>query len=180
MKEEVVKKVEEKKEKKQEVKITVKKEEKKEVKKVEEKKEIVKIEKVKREEPKKEVKKEEKITKITGKASSYIRKVIFCKDVKERVPAGVTSQFSASDEKVVLFIEFYKLSGKHQLEINWYTPDGKLYASYTQAVEPLGARYRTWSYRGIRGYRAGNFKGNWKVKIYLDETFAKEATFSIK
>lgn len=136
-----------------------------------EKKQTVKIEKSL---------KETETSEIKGEASSYIRRVIFCKDVVDRKPQEITSEFLTSDEKVVIFIEIYKLSGKHSLGIDWYTPSGKLYATYIQEISPSGERYRIWGYRKIKGYPAENFKGTWKVKIYLDKKFAKEEKFKIK
>jgi tetratricopeptide (TPR) repeat protein len=132
------------------------------------KKEIVKIEKKQEEKTKKE------------NLSPFIRKIIFCKDIKNKIPQEITKKFSTSDEKVVVFIEIYKLSGNHKFRIEWYTPAGKLYTSYPHDISPAGERYRTWYYCKINGAKAANFRGKWKIKIYLDGDFVKEENFWIE
>ena len=100
------------------------------------------------------------------------------------IPIEPTTKFSANDREVNALLEFKDLYGKHLLKWDWYDPKDDLY--YSTGNTPIEAsrgsflrKATAWHKLSIRGDRAENYLGKWKVKIYVDKEYKKTKYFTI-
>ena len=100
------------------------------------------------------------------------------------IPVNPTTTFTTQDPQVVSFVEYENLSGRHELRWEWYSPDGKLYSktrnypikSSTDKYIRQGSACHKIS---VKGTKAQNLPGEWKVRIYLDDLVAEAKYFRI-
>ena len=116
-----------------------------------------------------------------AKDSEYLQKIALCKDILEKNPLRQTNFFFPQDEKVVTWLRFsYDSPENFVLRWEWITPEGKLYHRGEVEME-AGAytNYRTWYWVKIKGNYASQLPGEWKVKVYINDTFLAERNFFI-
>jgi len=103
----------------------------------------------------------------------------------EGVPIQPTTSFNTQDKEVVSHVKYVNLLGRHHLKWEWYSPDGNLY--YTTGNYTIGTSQNTYAEEGssshkisIKGTRAEEYPGKWKVQVYLDDVLAEFTSFTIK
>jgi len=116
-----------------------------------------------------------------AKDSEYLQKIVLCKDVLEKNPLRQTNFFFPQDEKVVTWFRFsYDSPEYFVLRWEWITPQGKLYHRGELEIEAGSySNYRTWYWIKIKGNYASQLPGEWKVKVYINDTFLAERNFFI-
>ena len=115
------------------------------------------------------------------KDSEYLQKIALCKDILENNPLRQTNFFFPQDEKVVTWYRFsYDSPENFVLRWEWITPQGKLYHRGELEIEAGSySNYRTWYWIKIKGNYSSQFHGEWKVKVYINDTFLAERNFFI-
>ena len=113
--------------------------------------------------------------------SEYLKEITTCKDILEKDPLRETNIFFAQDEKVVSWFRFsYNAKEEFILKWEWITPQGKLYHHGEIAMEAGNYdRYRTWYWIKIKDRYASKLPGEWKVKVYINDSFLGEKHFYI-
>ncbi len=117
-----------------------------------------------------------------------IIKTTLAKGIEDRgsygMPVSPSSTFTTDDRQIVSHIKYANLSGKHELKWEWYGPDNKLYQA--TGSYPIETSNGTWIKEGsachrisIKGTKAAQQPGNWKVRIYLDGALAATELFTI-
>ena len=101
------------------------------------------------------------------------------------IPVNRTNTFAADDTKVIASLKLKNLSERHTLRWDWYDPNGNLYHSTgNYPIEPSKDKYlreaTAWHKISIRGERAADYPGDWKVNVYLDNQFITSKAFEIK
>ena len=116
-----------------------------------------------------------------AKDSEYLQKIVLCKDILEKNPLRQTNFFFPQDEKVVTWFRFsYDSPENFVLRWKWITPQGKLYHRGELEIEAGSySNYRTWYWIKIKGNYASQLPGEWKVKVYINDTFLAERNFFI-
>ena len=116
-----------------------------------------------------------------AKDSEYLQKIVLCKDILEKNPLRQTNFFFPQDEKVVTWFRFsYDSPENFVLRWEWITPQGKLYHRGEVEMEAgTYTNYRTWYWIKIKGNYASQLPGEWKVKVYINDTFLAERNFFI-
>ena len=100
------------------------------------------------------------------------------------IPINPTTTFSAEDPKVIASLNLENLSGKHTIRWDWHDPNGNLYHSTgNYPIESSKGKYikdaTAWHRVSIRGEKAADYPGDWKVNIYLDKEFIASKMFKI-
>ena len=95
-----------------------------------------------------------------------------------------TKEFSSDDKEVVSHVGFANLIGKHQIRWEWYTPERDLYQTTgNYALNARTGRYvRTGTAHhalALKDTPAASHRGDWHVKIYLDDHLAVTDNFRI-
>ena len=113
--------------------------------------------------------------------SEYLKEIVTCKDILEKDPVRETNIFFPQDEKVVLWFRFsYNAKEKFMLKWEWITPQSKLYHRGELEMEAGSySNYRTWYWIKIKDGYTSKLPGEWKVKVYLNDTFLGEKNFFI-
>ena len=106
--------------------------------------------------------------------SLRVQKFAFCKEMKDREPAGISKEFSLDDERVYLWTAIYGAEDSTTIKHVWYHENKK------KLEVPLKIKYkrtRTWSYKTIYP----GYAGKWHVEI-VDEKgrVLKKVSFEIK
>jgi len=116
-----------------------------------------------------------------AKDSEYLQKIALCKDILENNPLRQTNFFFPQDEKVVTWFRFsYDSPENFVLRWEWITPQGKFYHRGELEIEAGSySNYRTWYWIKIKGNYASQLPGEWKVKVYINDTFLAERNFFI-
>jgi len=96
-------------------------------------------------------------------------------------PADVTDAFTTEDSSCLSAVKIGPISGAHQTQWKWYSPDGSLYAVYDGSANPdsSGANVWAWSNLFIKGNDAENMPGDWRVEVSLDGRHLLTQQFSI-
>lgn len=112
------------------------------------------------------------------------------KDVMQFDPYGPidrTNTFSAEDEKAVLWIRFGKLYQAHTITWKWYQPDGKLYTwCRLETADPKDQGYEWWEWYAvwcgiyIKGFKAAEMPGQWRVDVFFDGVPLLSETLTIE
>jgi len=95
-----------------------------------------------------------------------------------------TQTFTTEDTKVIAYVKFANLAGKHKVQWKWYGPDKKLYyASKKYTFKTHRNKYvedaSAWHQLTIKGDEAENHPGDWQVKIFYDNDMISEKSFKI-
>jgi hypothetical protein len=128
-------------------------------------------------------------TKLVRKPPPFrILRMTLARGVDDRgtrgIPVNPTTTFTTQDPQVVSFVEYENLSGRHELRWEWYSPDGKLYSktrnypiesSTDKYIRQGSACHRI----SVKGTKAQNLPGEWKVRIYLDDALKEQKYFRI-
>jgi hypothetical protein len=100
-------------------------------------------------------------------------------------PSEATSTFFTEDPEVIAHVKFENISGRHNLNWEWYDPNGKLY--YSPGNHPLRVsegKYQpvatAWNKMFVRGEKAADLLGDWQVKVYLDNEHLTTKNFRIE
>jgi hypothetical protein len=96
-------------------------------------------------------------------------------------PEDRTDAFSTEDSAAFSAVKIGPVSGAHQMQWDWYSPDGALYGTYEGSISPSsqGAYIWEWSNLPIRDDDAENMPGDWRVEISLDGQPLLTERFSI-
>ncbi len=99
-------------------------------------------------------------------------------------PIEPTYTFSRSDEKAVSWLKLGPIYKSHRVEWRWYSPDGKLYYTGSYTIPDPGEEpwewYKTWNSIDIRGRKAAELPGEWRVDVYVDGRKLLTEEFVIK
>ncbi len=100
------------------------------------------------------------------------------------IPTTVTNRFSANDKAVYAHLNLENLSGSHKIRWEWYGPDGKLYyATDNTRIKASRGNYipkcTPWHSLSIKGDKAQNMPGQWRLKVFLDNEVLERKNFSI-
>ena len=96
-----------------------------------------------------------------------------------------TTNFSTMDPEIISHVKFENLSGKHEFKWEWYDANGNLYYStQNYPLETSRGKYieegTAWHKISVRGEKAQNYPGDWKVKFYLDDALIASKPFELK
>ena len=96
-----------------------------------------------------------------------------------------TTTFSTQDPEIISHVKFENLSGKHEFKWEWYDANGNLYFSTRNyPLEASRGKYieegTAWHKISVRGEKAQNYPGEWKVNIYLDDALIASKIFELK
>lgn len=110
----------------------------------------------------------------TTKAEGFrVGRIAICKSIVEREPVGESKEFNNDVGKVFCFTEVLDAKIDTFITHEWYYKD-ELKASVRLKVS--GARWRTWSSKGIDK----NWTGEWRVEVKDEEgNLLASATFKI-
>jgi hypothetical protein len=99
-------------------------------------------------------------------------------------PERITQEFSPQDREVVSHVGFADLTGEHRIRWEWYTPARDLYQTTGNCA--LNARAGRYVKTGtahhalaLKNTPAATHRGDWQVKIYLDDHLAVTDNFRI-
>jgi len=97
-------------------------------------------------------------------------------------PEDVTDTFSTEDSAAVSALKVGPVTGSHPIQWRWYSPDGALYASYDDSINPsnMGDNVWAWSNLFIKGNDAEGMPGDWRVEISLDGRHLLTEQFTIE
>jgi hypothetical protein len=94
--------------------------------------------------------------------------------------------FYTTDDMAVSWVEFGPVYGPHDLEWQWYSPDGEPYFSYSATTDnPRSSgkeSFESWmaySYINVLGDDAEYMPGDWWVDVYMDGEYLLTEEFSI-
>ncbi len=100
------------------------------------------------------------------------------------MPTMVTNRFDADDKAVYAHLNLENLSGDHKIRWDWYSPDGKLY--YTTGNTRIKAsrgnyipKCTPWHSLSIKGDKAQEMPGEWRLKVFFDNEVLESKNFSI-
>lgn len=115
-------------------------------------------------------------------------KATLAKGIDDRGTAGVplnpTTTFSTQDSEVISHVKLQNLSEKHELRWEWYDPSGNLYhATKNYPIKTSKGKYvneaTAWHKISLRGEKAQEYPGNWKVDVYLDGALIASNSFEV-
>jgi hypothetical protein len=107
----------------------------------------------------------------------------FTKDLNQLIPA---TSFSKSD-RIYLYTVWTGLTGDHDLKILWIRPDKQVQETtrFKVKIPPKTPNYTSWAWLSFKKSlldvmsTEGKFIGPWRVKLFLDEKFLQEYTFTV-
>jgi len=113
-------------------------------------------------------------------SAQFLSDAVTCKGLKDSLPQDLSSDFSVS-ETIYLYLTWKNLIGKHQINIYWYTPAGKIQDQTTYSFSSNGDTYNTWHHLQLfdNQVRLDNFVGQWTAKIVLNNDLVGEQHFSV-
>lgn len=117
-----------------------------------------------------------------------LNKALLAKDVTNRqtdsIPEEETTVFSPEDPQALMWLKLDEVAGRHTLRWEWYDPYGKLYLTTGDYKVNTDGKYRpyntSWHKMAIKGEKAANLPGKWRVKVFLDERPVVSREFEIK
>ena len=118
-----------------------------------------------------------------------IAEITLAKGIDDTGPHDIllnpTTTFSTQDPEIISHVKFENLSGKHQFKWEWYDVNDNLYCTTSNyPLEAKKGKYveagTVWHKISIRGEKAQNYPGEWKVNIYLDDALIAIKPFELK
>jgi len=118
---------------------------------------------------------------------SYVKTTLTDKMKHERSsssPGKNKRKFNTEDKYVVAHVDFENLTGKHQVVWQWYDPYNRLYlesAPFTMKIArgKYARKASAWHHINIKGEKAMNRQGAWKVKILVDGDLVDDKSFTL-
>ncbi|HWU39080.1 MAG TPA: serine/threonine-protein kinase, partial [Candidatus Acidoferrum sp.] len=113
-------------------------------------------------------------------ASPKAIRISFARDVKGILPVDEGDTFFRDDRKVVLWIRWANVPGKHTVLASWFNPEGEL-VYIPPAPEPFDSPaelWTTWSTLSLPR-NAAKTPGQWHVEVQLDGQPLITAYFSL-
>jgi hypothetical protein len=113
---------------------------------------------------------------------------VLSKGIERRATHGIpltpTDTFSTEDPEVIASLNLSHLSGTHTLRWEWYEPTGTLYCStgnypLTVSEGHYIERGTSWHKISLQGEKAQELPGNWKLRLYLDNTPIASKAFTL-
>ncbi len=101
---------------------------------------------------------------------------------KKSIPLEATTRFNVLDPEIVSHIKYANLAGKHNIRWEWYSPDGKLYLKTEDlSIHSSKNKYikngTVWHKIMLKNTKAETLPGDWKIKIFLDNTLLTVKSF---
>ena len=88
------------------------------------------------------------------------------------LPVSRTDEFLTTDERATSWIKIGPISTTHEVEWNWYSPQGDLYGyGGPWTVGEVGQRHdwwAAWATIDITEFAASSLPGLWTVEVFLD------------
>ena len=107
-------------------------------------------------------------------------RVTFARDVKGVLPVGEGEMFYRDDRKVILWVRWANVRGRHMTVTRWFNPEGELvYASPSpEPFESPAEWWTTWTTLPLgRGMPVK--PGRWRAEVQLDDQTLVTAQFSL-
>ncbi|VVB68012.1 Uncharacterised protein [uncultured archaeon] len=85
-----------------------------------------------------------------------------------------TSTFQTGDIRAYSWVSLGSIFGAHLVDWRWYSPNGSLYSTYSQAIPDSKPNYNSWDLYNvyasidIAGSQAASLPGNWHVDVFVD------------
>jgi VCBS repeat-containing protein len=97
-------------------------------------------------------------------------------------PEDVTETFSTEDSAAVSALKIGPVTGSHPIQWRWYSPDGALYASSDDSINPSNMSDNVWAWSKlfIKGSDAEGMPGDWRAEISLDGQHLLTEQFTIE
>jgi len=113
-------------------------------------------------------------------ASPKAVRVTFARDIKGVLPVEEGETFFRDDRKVILWLRWANVRGKHAILARWFNPDGELvYASPSpERFESPADWWTTWTTFPLPR-KAAETPGQWRVEVQLDNQTLVTASFSL-
>ncbi len=107
-------------------------------------------------------------------------RVTFARDIKGVLPVEEGDTFFRDDRKVILWVRWANVRGKHTILANWFNPEGELvYASPApERFESPAEWWTTWTTMPL-ARRTAKTPGQWRVELQLDNQTLVTAYFSL-
>lgn len=94
------------------------------------------------------------------------------------------TSFSTEDEGIIANLRIENLWGEHNIRWDWYDPTGKLYYSVDKTLKTKEGKFHrqayTWHKLSLKGDRAEELEGNWRVDVYFDGRNYASKTFTLE
>lgn len=91
------------------------------------------------------------------------------------------NQVSADDPELIAYVSCNNLTGYHTLRWDWHSPNGYLYLSKSTNFSASSGRYSenasAWHALKIKGDKAEQLHGSWKVKVFIDNRLISSSSF---
>ncbi len=95
-------------------------------------------------------------------------------DLRNSRPTDATTTFSPTDERAMLWVKVADSVKGRWLKWKFYQPSGQLYFEYGRSA----TRYN-WSWINIRGRRAAQLTGQWRVDFFIEGQRQLSVSFTI-
>jgi len=107
-------------------------------------------------------------------------RVTFARDVKGVLPVEEGDTFYRDDRKVILWVRWANVRGRHTTVTRWFNPEGELvYASPSpESFESPVEWWMTWTTLPLGREMAGK-PGRWRAEVQLDTQTLVTAHFSL-
>jgi protein kinase-like protein len=108
-------------------------------------------------------------------------RVTFARDIKGILPVEEGDTFFRDDRKVILWVRWANVGGKHTIVTSWFNPDGELVhkSPAPEGFESPAEWWTTWTTLPLARSAAKKAPGQWHVEVQLDNQTLVTAFFSL-
>jgi hypothetical protein len=110
-----------------------------------------------------------------GVDDAYIVDAALCTGIENSAPSGITNYFFTG-ERVNLWVTWANVAKDQKVTAEWYQPDNTKLTDYTLYFQSNAERQISISYLDFSSLAA---KGEWIVKLYLNNRFMRSYRFTV-
>ena len=110
-----------------------------------------------------------------GVDDAYIIDATLCTGIENSVPSGITNYFFTG-ERVNLWVTWANVSKDQKVTAEWYDPNGIKISEYSLNFQSNSDRQISISYLDLSTLAN---KGEWLVKLYLNNRFMRSYRFTV-
>jgi hypothetical protein len=106
-------------------------------------------------------------------------RMVFARDVRGVLPVDERDTFYRDEPKVILWVRWTNVRGKHQMVVRWFDPGENLvHTSSPESFESPADWWTTWSALNLRQVGAQR-PGQWRAEVQLDGQSVATANFTL-
>lgn len=110
-----------------------------------------------------------------GALDAYIIDAALCTSVENSLPAGITNYFFTG-ERVNLWVNWANVAKGEKVTAEWYDPDNSKKSEYSVTFQSNADRQISVTYLDLATFAS---KGEWLVKLYIDDRFMRSYRFTV-